>query len=475
MNPASRSSHSLATRLTLIANLGGLMFGYDTAVISGAVDSIDRYFIAPLALSETARDTLSGFTISSALIGCVIGAAMAGWAADRSGRRKTLMLAAVLFIVSSIGAALPEIGFGAIGAAGPAALPAFILYRILGGVGIGIASMVSPMYIAEIAPGAIRGRLVSYNQMAIVVGIVGVYFVNWAIAGAGDDAWVHAVGWRLMLASAALPAALLLLLLLRADDSPRWLVLKARDDEARSLLVRLAGEVEADRALAEIRQSLVQHTQPLLHFGAGVVIIGVLLSVFQQAVGINAVLYYAPLIFRNMGAGGQTALLQTVLVGVVNLLATVLAIFTVDRWGRKPLLVLGGFVMAAAMAALSICFASQALGIGALLAMLVYVAGFALSWGPVTWVLLAEIFPNSIKGRALSLAVAAQWLANIAVSWSFRLFDGNSRLIAHFHHGFPYALYAAISLFAAIFVLRCVPETKGRSLESVASLWKRRD
>jgi SP family xylose:H+ symportor-like MFS transporter len=331
--------------------------------------------------------------------------------------------------------------------------------------------MVSPLYIAEIAPRAIRGRLVSYNQMAIVIGIVGVYFVNWAIALQGDEAWVHSIGWRLMLGSAALPAALLLALLVRTVDSPRWLVLKNHEAEALALLRRLGGEREAQATLSEIKASLVQHTQPLLHFGAGVVLVGVLLSVLQQAVGINAVLYYAPVIFRNMGAASNMALLQTVLIGTVNLIATLLAIFTVDRWGRKPLLIAGGLIMAVAMAALAACFMTQALGVAALLFVLLYIAGFALSWGPVTWVLLAEIFPNSIKGKALSIAVAAQWLANIAVSWSFRVLDGDAGLTAAFHHGFSYAVFAAASLLAARFLARYVPETRGRTLESIEQFW----
>jgi SP family xylose:H+ symportor-like MFS transporter len=404
----------------------------------------------------------------------VLGAALAGWIADRWGRRQALMLAAILFLVSSIGAALPELGFGAIGHMGPAALPAFIVYRMLGGIGIGLASMVSPLYIAEIAPRAIRGRLVSYNQMAVVIGIVGVYFVNWLIARQGDEAWVHAVGWRLMLASAAIPAAALLILLFRVPESPRWLVLKQRDAEADALLHRLGSAEEAVEALAEIRASLTTTTRPLLSYGLGVLVIGITVSVLQQAVGINAVLYYAPEIFRNMGASGANALLQTVLVGSVNLLATLVAIFTVDRWGRRPLLILGGIVMALAMGGLAACFQTGALGPIALLCMLVYIAGFALSWGPVTWVLLSEIFPNSIKGRALSIAVAAQWVANILVSGSFKLLDGNSTLTAVFHHGFAYLLYGALSVFAAIFVARWVPETMGRSLEAIEGSWKLR-
>jgi SP family xylose:H+ symportor-like MFS transporter len=460
----------LVTRLTLIATLGGLLFGYDTAVISGAVESIDVNFIDPRPLSELARDSLSGFTVASALFGCVAGAAIAGLLADRFGRRRALIVAALLFLVSSLGAALPELGWAPIGGAGAAALWPFVAYRVLGGIGIGIASMVSPLYIAEIAPREVRGRLVSYNQLAIVIGILLIYFVNWGIARQGDEAWLHATGWRLMFASAVMPAGLFLALLLRAPDSPRWLVMRGQRRDAAALLERLEGPGAAT-ALAEIEASLVVRTRPLLTFGARVLIVGLLVSVLQQAVGINAVLYYAPAIFRNMGASGDTALLQTVLVGAVNLIATLVAIVTVDRWGRKPLLVLGGLVMAATMTVLALCFQQQALGLAALVAVLAYIAGFALSWGPVTWVLLAEIFPNSIKGRAMSIAVAAQWLANLAVSWSFKVLAGNAALNTVFHHGFAYWLYAAASLFAAVFVWFAVPETAGRSLESIQTFW----
>ncbi|MDE2149223.1 MAG: D-xylose transporter XylE [Gammaproteobacteria bacterium] len=467
----SKNSSFLVARLAMIASVGGLLFGYDTAVISGAISSIDLYFIDPLHLPETAHNTLAGFTVSSALFGCVLGAAAAGWTANRYGRRAALILAAVLFLLSAIGSAVPELGLGAIGQMGSEALIPFSLYRILGGVGIGLASMISPLYIAEIAPHAVRGRLVSYNQMAIVTGIVTVYFVNWAIARQGDDSWLHTLGWRLMFASEALPAALFLLLLMAVPDTPRWLVLKGRDEEAGALLRELEGEASGRQALAEIEASLIQRTRPLFSFGAGVVVVGILLSVFQQAVGINAVLYYAPSIFSNMGVTEQGALLQTVLVGAVNMLATLVAIFTVDRWGRKPLLITGGLVMAVAMGSLATCFQLGVLGLPALIAVLVYIAGFALSWGPVAWVLLAEIFPNSIKGKALSIAVAAQWLANITVSWSFKVLDGNSWLTATFHHGFAYWLYAVISVLAAIFVARFVPETKGRTLESIQTFW----
>ena len=465
---------SLVIALTFVATLGGLLFGYDTAVISGAVRSIDLYFIAPLTLSETARGLLSGLANGSALIGCIIGAGVAGWTSTALGRRGGLILAGILFLLGSIGSAVPEFGFGAIGHMGPAALPAFILYRIVGGAGVGIASMISPLYIAEISPSSIRGRLVSFNQLAIVIGILLVYFVNWFVASRGDDAWINSTGWRVMLASEALPSGLFLGLLLFVPDTPRWLVLRGRNTEALEQLRRVMDEKEARSILADIERTLVVKTAKLLSFGWPVVIIGILLSVFQQVVGINAVLYYAPLMFQNMGASTDTALLQTVVVGGANLIFTLVAIVTVDSWGRKPLLITGAVIMTVAMAALGSLFAAQSVGLGALLAVVAYIGGFALSWGPVTWVMLAEMFPNSIKGKAMGLAVAAQWIANLLVSVSFKVLDGNSALNALFHHGFAYWLYALMSVLAALFVIRYVPETKGRSLEAIQDLWGQR-
>jgi SP family xylose:H+ symportor-like MFS transporter len=417
---------------------------------------------------------LSGFTVSSALIGCVIGALLAGWLAQRIGRKGGMIVAAVLFLLSSLGAAYPEIGFGPIGEMGPKALYQFITYRILAGVGVGIASMLSPLYIAEIAPGAIRGRLVSFNQLAIVGGMVVVYFVNYYIASQGDDAWINAVGWRYMLASCAIPALAFLVFLFFVPDTPRYLVLKGRDEEAFAVLNKLTGVEEARTTLADIKRTLIVKTAPLFSFGAAVLVIGIMLSVFQQLVGINAVLYYAPLMFKNLGASTNTAFLQTVVVGAANALFTVIAIVTVDKWGRKPLLVLGALIMAVAMIALGFLFNAKAVGFGALIAVVLYIAGFALSWGPVVWVLLAEMFPNSIKGKALTIAVAAQWLANLFVSWTFKVMDGNSALNAMFNHGFAYWIYGVMSVLAALFVLKYVPETKGRTLEAIQEIWERR-
>jgi MFS transporter, SP family, xylose:H+ symportor len=469
----SKFNTSLVVGLTFVATLGGLLFGWDTAVISGAVSSIDAYFIDPLGLSETARSSLSGWTISSALLGCIIGAGVAGWLSTAIGRKGGLIVAAILFLLGSIGSAVPEFGFGAIGQMGPHALPQFIFYRILGGVGVGIASMLSPLYIAEISPSAIRGRLVSFNQLAIVGGILLVYIVNSYIASLGNDTFLKSAGWRWMLASEAIPSAVFLILLSLVPDTPRWLVLRGRNDEALAQLKRVTDEADARTILADIQRTLVVRASPLFSFGAAVVVVGILLSVFQQFVGINAVLYYAPLMFHNMGASTDTALLQTVVVGAANVLFTVVAIVTVDKWGRKPLLIAGAVVMAIAMIALGCLFNAKAVGMGALVAVVVYIAGFAFSWGPVTWVLLAEMFPNSIKGRGLGIAVAAQWLANLVVSASFKVLDGSSALNAMFNHGFAYWVYGFMSVLAALFVWRYVPETKGKSLEAIQDLWSK--
>lgn len=466
-----RYNTSLVVGLTFVATLGGLLFGWDTAVISGAVSSIDAYFIDPLGLSETARSSLSGWTISSALVGCIIGAGVAGWLSTALGRKGGLIVAAFLFLLGSLGSAVPELGFGPIGHMGPDALRQFIFYRIVGGVGVGIASMLSPLYIAEISPSAIRGRLVSFNQLAIVMGILVVYFVNWYIASLGNDAWLKSSGWRWMLASEAIPSTVFLVLLMFVPDTPRWLVLRGRNDEALAQLQRVTDEADARSILADIQRTLVVRTGKLFSFGAAVVAVGVLISVFQQFVGINAVLYYAPLMFQNMGAATDVALLQTVVVGAANMLFTIVAIVTVDRWGRKPLLIAGALIMAAAMIALGCLFNARAVGLGALVAVVVYIGGFAFSWGPVAWVLLAEMFPNSIKGKGLGLAVAAQWLANLVVSASFKVLDGNSTLNALFNHGFAYWIYGGMSVLAALFVMRYVPETKGRSLEAIQDLW----
>jgi SP family xylose:H+ symportor-like MFS transporter len=470
----SARRQALSLWLTLVAALGGLLFGYDTAVISGAVGSIDADFIAPLSLPETWRNTLSGLTVSSALFGCVLGSAVAGALADRFGRRIGLIVAALLFLLSALGSSMPELGLAPLGTTGLPALIAFNVYRLLCGAGIGIASMLSPLYIAEIAPKERRGRLVSLYQLAIVIGIVGVYFVNWMIARGGDAAWLDRIGWRLMLGSEFAPALVFLVLLANVPDTPRWLVLRGRDAEALGVLQRVGAEPDADRILSDIRATLKATESPrLLAYGWTVILVGLALSIFQQLVGINAVLYYAPLMFRNLGAGSDSALLQTVIVGTANMLSTLIAIVWVDRLGRKPLLMVGAACMAVTMLSLGFLFGVKSQGAIALVFVVVYIIGFAMSWGPVVWVLLSEMFPGAIRGKAMALAVAAQWIANLAVSWSFKILDGSTALNLMFNHGFAYILYGVMSILAGLFVWRFVPETAGRSLEAIQDVWSR--
>ncbi|HEY3628518.1 MAG TPA: D-xylose transporter XylE [Terracidiphilus sp.] len=469
--------------LTLIATLGGLLFGYDTAVINGAVGSLKAYFIDPrfadLAnpAQANAANSLLGFVVSSALIGCIIGGLLGGWVSTHVGRKRGLIIAAVLFLLSALGASAPEFPFAPIGHGGPGYMANFVFYRILGGIGVGLASMLSPMYIAEIAPPRIRGNLVAWNQFAIIFGMLVIYFVNFGISKSGSgDAWLNSIGWRYMFLSGAIPASLFLLLLLLVPETPRYLMLKGNESGARAVLAKLVTREEGEKELSEIRASLSEHhSGKLFSYGVLVIFIGFMLSIFQQFVGINVVLYYATDIFKGMGFSTNASLFQTIIVGAVNLTFTVVAIFTVDRFGRRPLQIVGALVMAVSMIALGTEFWLGGKGMVALISMLVYTAGFAVSWGPVTWVLLSEIFPNQIRGKAMALAVAAQWVANYLVSWTFPILDKNPYLVEHFNHGFAYWIYGVMSVFAALFMWRVVPETKGRSLEQMETMWRPAD
>ncbi|MDR2463734.1 MAG: D-xylose transporter XylE [Verrucomicrobiales bacterium] len=463
--------------ITLIATLGGLLFGYDTAVISGAEGSLREYFVNPRDMADVnTANSLHGFVVASALIGCIIGGFLGGWVSSALGRKRGLIVAAALFLISGLGSAAPEFLFAKVGSGGAGYIWHFVFYRIVGGVGVGLASMLSPMYIAEIAPARIRGNLVAWNQVAIIGGMLVVYFVNYFIAkSGGGDEWLNTIGWRYMFLSLGVPAALFLFLLFFVPETPRYLMLKNRKDEALKVLRRLGSEDEARREVAEIGASLGKHhSGKLLSFGVLVVAIGLLLSIFQQFIGINVVLYYAPQIFKNMGSGTNAALLQTIIVGAVNLGFTVVAVLTVDKYGRKPLQIIGALIMCASMAALGFSFLLHEQGMMALVCMLAYIAGFAVSWGPVTWVLLSEIFPNQIRAKALALAVAVQWIANYLVSWSFPILNDNPLLVEKFNHGFAYWIYAVMAALAAWFVWKLVPETKGRTLEELEQLWVRK-
>lgn len=464
-------------KLTLVATLGGLLFGYDTGVISGTVGSLDEFFVKPKNLTETAASAFKGFLVSSALIGCIIGGVFGGVISRGLGRKKGLILAAVLFLISAIGSAIPEFLITDIGEGDHTLSTIFIVYRIVGGIGVGLASMLSPLYIAEIAPADQRGKLVSFNQLAIVGGFMVVYFVNYFISkGGGSDEWLNAIGWRWMFASEVIPAGLFLLLLLFVPDTPRSLVLRDKKAEALAVLIKVNGKEKAHEILNDIDASLNQKntSSHILSFGWLVLLIGIALSVFQQFVGINVVLYYAPEIFKTISTGGtDSALLMTIIVGIVNFLFTIIAIKTVDKYGRKPLMVIGAIGMAVAMFSLGFVFFAQASGVAALLCMMLYVASFAMSWGPVTWVLLSEIFPNKIRGKALAVAVAAQWISNYLVSLTFPMMNDNSYLTEQFNHGFAYWVYGVMGVLATLFVLKFVPETKGKTLEELEDVWKK--
>lgn len=451
--------------ITLIATLGGLLFGYDTAVISGAEKSIEAYLIKPLGLNSL----IHGATVSSALIGCIIGGVISGVFSNRFGRRKTLLIAAVLFFVSALGSGFPEFIFFSKGHPSIGLLLTFNFYRIIGGVGVGLASAVSPMYISEIAPADIRGRLVSFNQFAIIFGMLVVYFVNWGIAFGQSIDWINDVGWRYMFASEAIPAAMFGMLLFLVPETPRYLVLSNRDEKARSVLSRInADKLRAEAIFSEIKQSIGRTTERsrIFSYGKIVILIGILLSVFQQFVGINVALYYAPRIFESMGAAKDASMLQTIIMGFVNVVFTVVAILTVDKWGRKPLLITGSIGMAIGMFAISWLSYNEIIGISTLVFIIIYTASFMMSWGPICWVLISEIFPNKIRGQAVAVAVGAQWAANYLISSTYPA-------MMEYSGALTYGFYGLMAVLSALFVWKMVPETKGKSLEEMESLWKK--
>jgi MFS transporter, SP family, xylose:H+ symportor len=446
--------------LTVVATLGGLLFGYDTAVISGAEKSIQAYLIDGLGLSSLVH----GATISSALIGCIIGGAISGILALKLGRKNSLMLAAVLFFISALGSGLPEFLFFTKGEPTMGLLWMFNFYRVIGGIGVGLASAVCPMYIGEIAPANIRGRLVSFNQFAIIFGMLVVYFVNWGIVNGQTPEWINSIGWRRMFWSEAIPAGLFGLLLFLVPESPRYLALKHQDDKALKILTRINGVEKAKQVLNEIKGTVEKSSAKIFAYGKVVIIIGILLSVFQQFVGINVALYYAPRIFESMGAAKDASMMQTVIMGLVNVVFTVLAIATVDKWGRKPLLMTGSIGMAVGMFAIGTLAFMEVIGISTLVFIIIYTASFMMSWGPICWVLISEIFPNKIRGRAVAVAVAAQWAANYFISSTYPA-------MMEFSSGMTYYFYGAMSLLSFLFVWRMVPETKGMTLEYIENLW----
>lgn len=482
MSNQDKGSKSYLFSIVLVAVLGGLLFGYDTAVISGAEGGLQRFFQSATDFQYT--DFLHGLTSSSALIGCIIGSALSGILASRLGRKKTLFIAGICFFLSAAGSYYPEFLFFPKGEPSLGLFWAFNFYRVLGGLGVGTASAICPMYIAEIAPADKRGTLVSWNQFAIIFGQLVVYFVNFIIMkshhnplstliNSVDPVWYTETGWRLMFVSECVPAGLFTLLILLVPETPRYLAMSGQDAKALHVLTRVNGASRANEILAEIKATATVKTEKLFTYGMLVIFIGIMLSVFQQAIGINAVLYYAPRIFESMGM--DNAMVQTVIMGIVNITFTLIAIFTVEKLGRKPLLIVGSIGMAVGALGVTLTSVSSALPpIMAVLSIMIYSASFMFSWGPICWVLISEIFPNTIRGAATAIAVAFQWIFNFIVSSTFvPMYNMElGSMGANFGHAFTYGLYCLICVVAAIFVWKLVPETKGKTLEDMTKFWK---
>ena len=479
--------------IVLVAVLGGLLFGYDTAVISGAEKGLQAFFISAGDFAYT--DAIHGVTCSSALIGCIIGSALSGVLASRLGRKRTLVAAGVMFFLSALGSYMPEFMLFEYGKPTLPLLIAFNFYRVLGGVGVGIASAVCPMYIAEIAPSNIRGTLVSWNQFAIIFGQLLVYFINmqilgdhvnpviqrigedvYAITNPADAQWSVEVGWRYMFQSEGLPALVFTVLMCFVPETPRHLAMIGKDEKALRVLGRINGMERAKRILAEIKDTAEVKSERLFAYGWMVIFVGVMLSVFQQIVGINAVLYFAPRIFDSIGAGDPMQ--QTVLMGVVNIAFTLVAVFTVDRLGRKPLLITGSIGMAIGALGVALYNATGTLPpIVAVISITAHSASFMFSWGPICWVYIAELFPNTIRGGAVAIAVAFQWIFNFIVSSTFvPMYNMELGSMGEsFGHMFAYLLYGILCIVAALFVWKLVPETRGKTLEDMNRLWRERN
>ena len=437
-------------KATIVAAVGGLLFGYDTAVVAGAIGFIEKRYDLSSAMV--------GWVASCALIGCIAGAMFAGKLSDGIGRKKVLILSAILFAVSSIGILLPM------------SLDWFIFFRIIGGLGIGIASMLAPMYISEIAPAPIRGRLVSINQLGIVSGILLIYFVNATIAGWHDEAWNVSIGWRWMFGSGVFPSVIFLALLFFVPESPRWLAQKQRWNDAEFILAKVNGARKAKTELDEIKVALnIEKSSFSDIVKPGVrkaLMIGIILCIFSQVTGINAIMYYAPEIFKATGDASSSALMQTVLVGVINVLFTLVAIKYVDKWGRRTLLLIGSSGMAVCLAIVGSAFYfGFAEGYLVLIAILAYISFFAISLGPLAFVVISEIFSNRNRGAAMSVCIFFLWTSVYLVSQTFPM------LLASIGSAFTFWIYMVMAIVAFFFILKMIPETKGKSLEEIELYW----
>ncbi|MFD1670634.1 sugar porter family MFS transporter [Agrilactobacillus yilanensis] len=436
------------------AALGGLLFGYDTGVISGAIGFLQIKF----SLSSFAV----GWVTSCILIGCAIGVSIAGIISDAFGRKKALLLSAIIFALSSLGSALAG------------GLTTLIIWRILAGIGIGITSLITPIYIAEMAPAHVRGRLVSINQLAITIGIFIVYFINAAIAGHSTQAWNVSTGWRLMMGVGLIPSILFLLALIPAKETPRWLNQHGQSQKALAVLQKVEGSTEAakvaydDLNTAEDATDNTKFSDLFNKTWFPVLVIGVLLCLFQQFSGSNAIMYYAPEIFKGAGYAQNGAYMATVSIGVINMVITIVALGLVDKIGRKKLLTFGSLGMSVSLAVVAICFFVDAPATVILIFILLAIAAYAVSLAPVTWIVISEIFPSKIRARAMSICTVILWLSDFLLTMTFPM------LTDSIGEGLTFMIYVAVTLISAIFVWRFLPETQGKSLEEIELFWQTR-
>ncbi len=427
--------------IALISALGGLLFGFDISVISGAIPFLKQVF----NLSGSSL----GWAVSSALIGCIFGPFIAGTPSDKFGRRNMLVLCAAFLGVSAVGSGLAN------------SLTSFFIFRFIGGLGVGMASTLSPVYIAEVSPADIRGKLVSLNQLTIVIGILIAYFTNYLLVGIGPN------NWRWMFGSEAIPAVIFLVALFFVPESPRWLYKKNRDDEGFSILSKIAGTDYAGKVSVEIKKTLNNEEKgsfrELLNSNLRfVMVIGILLAILQQWCGINVIFFYAPVIFQKTGIGVDSSLFQTIIIGVVNLTFTIVAMQLIDKVGRKKLLLIGSAGMVITYILIGACFYFNFLhGIHVLILILMTIAFYAISLAPVVWVLMSEIYPNRIRGEAMSVATFFLWVASFILTLTFPILQEN------IGESYTFWLYAGICLLGWLFIIRYVPETKGKSLEEL--------
>ncbi len=448
--------------ITCVSALGGLLFGYDTGIINGTQFYFSKYFDLDAALK--------GWVVGSALIGCLIGAVVAAPLSIKIGRKKSLIISAILFTLSAYFSGLPSMV--------PQTVSMLVFSRIIGGLGIGIASMNAPMYIAEISPANIRGKMVTYYQLAIVIGFFVVFLTTYFIGERLTLEENLEFGWRQMFWSELIPSLLFLALLYFIPKSPRWLVLKGRDSEALKVLQKIHNPKDVKIEIEEIQNSIKNEKSKikvnyLSKIALTIIIIGTTLSILQQFTGINAVLYYGADIFEKaLGYGKDDVLKQQVLLAFINLSFTFMAMFTVDKFGRKPLIYTGSVGMIIGFLLLGITIQQQSLGFLSLLGVLVFIGSFAMSMGPVVWIVLSEMFPNKIRSLAMSIAVTAQWAANYLVTQTFPMITDSKINNNSFWNGsLPYYIFIGFIAITIFVTYKFIPETKGKSLEEIEKIW----